>query len=792
MSIFNFSNTIELKEEIVNDLETFDISANRYPVRFIFLNSHEELRDLVSVLTDTSKKTELSSFLFKENSWLSGDQVIKEIKKYEENVVIVPFSEFIRFTDDEDFNKIFTSLAEIENTDYDNKYRLYIPLVGLWERFNKIFWKNFFKKDHWAPIWKLDTSPKLINIFQINFDFKKGINTNDLELITNSKEWFELWKKEDVNNIISLPKQLSIFFNDYLNDQTFTLENVDTPKEYLSKILEANIDIPFSSDEEEYWDKILIDVSKTNKKNISLENIAIELLNINNLNNLELNDYLDYYIDSINDRYKQWIIKNVFLKSKKYEDSYLYLCFKSTKRLGNNSLFNKIFLEIFNEDFNESHLSERRNLLRNLNKYDLSFSENKFKEHFKKIDKYSYKEQLKYLTNTTRVEKEKIFDIISMGNLNSFSSELKMIFPELYYYLDWNISLDNDMPIWLIDYFKEYNQSKVMNNKSEKLKSLLLENNNPNQFYDWYIDVFESQDIEFGRGDYGIWIDGLGAEWLPLLINSLNKYGKYNNRKVKSKFINSVNLPSSTEFNKRVCDKKISDLDNYIHDNHYKYPNSLLDEIELVDNIAKTISKLDYSKIFIYSDHGFSFLCNKKFGAYKKYDFKKAKHEGRYLLVENGDYQDTEDYLCTETESLGHEGEKYLVTLQHMSLYNTPSHEVHGGATPEEVLVPFIVFERDYDVIEYEIVQSVDEINISKTKELSIKISPEPSSLPIAIYNNEKLEVCKNNSEYIILLNDNFKKGKQNITIKINDEEVEELEINIKKGGMEEVTYDFG
>ena len=791
MAVNDFSDLLKLKEEIDNDFQSNKISLNRYPVRFIFLNSHEELRELVNFLTDTSKKIELSSFLLDEESWLSGDQIIRDIN-IKENAVIVPFSEFMRFTNDEVFQKIFTSLTEIENTDINNKYRLYIPMVGLSERFNKVFWKNFFKKDHWAPIWRLDTPPKLINIFQINFDFKKGINTNNLEIISNSKEWFELWKKEGVENIISLPKQLSIFFNEYLNDQTFTLENVDNPKQFLSKILDANIDIPYDSDDEEYWEKLLMDVSKENKKGISFENIASIVLNIHNLNNLELKNYFDKYVENINERYKQWIVKNLFLKSGKFQDSYLNLCFKSTKRLGNNSLFNRIFLEIFNEEYNESHLIERRNLLEGLNKHDLSFSEDRFKEQFKKIDKLSYKDQLKYLTNTTRFEKEKIFEIISMGDLNSFSSDLKIIFPELYYYLDWNISLDNDLPDWLINYFIEYNQSKVMNSKSEKLKSLLLENNNPNNFYDWYVDVFESQDIDLGKREYGIWIDGLGAEWLPLLVNLLNKYGKSSNKKVKSKYINSVNLPSATEFNKRDCDQKISDLDNFIHDAHYKYPNSLLGEIEVIDYIAKKISSLDYSKIFIYSDHGFSFLCNKKYGAYKKYDFNKAKHEGRYLLVENEDYADTEDYICTETESLGHEGEKYLVTLQHISLYNTPSHEVHGGATPEEVLVPFIVFERDYDVINYEIVQSVDEINISKSKELSIKIYPEPSSLPIAIYNNEKLEVSKNDSEYIILLNDNFKKGKQNITIKINDEEVEELEINIKKGGMEEVTYDFG
>ena len=66
MAVNDFSDLLKLKEEIDNDFQSNKISLNRYPVRFIFLNSHEELRELVNFLTDTSKKIELSSFLLDE------------------------------------------------------------------------------------------------------------------------------------------------------------------------------------------------------------------------------------------------------------------------------------------------------------------------------------------------------------------------------------------------------------------------------------------------------------------------------------------------------------------------------------------------------------------------------------------------------------------------------------------------------------------------------------------------------------------------------------------------------
>ena len=68
-------------------------------------------------------------------------------------------------------------------------------------------------------------------------------------------------------------------------------------------------------------------------------------------------------------------------------------------------------------------------------------------------------------------------------------------------------------------------------------------------------------------------------------------------------------------------------------------------------------------------------------------------------------------------------------------------------------------------------------------------MSPQPHSLPIVICNNEVLSVSKDNNQFIIQLNSNLNKGLQKFIIKLDDEEVGELEINIKKGGMEEEDY---
>ncbi len=787
MAIHNFTELSNLKEVIREDLDNFSISANRFPIRFIFLNSHNELKEIVDLLYDNATNIiELSSFLYSDDGWLSVDQVVKEIKNLKESSIIVPFSEYIRFLHDADFKKILSALAEIEDTDF----RLYVPLVGLWDRFDDLFWNDYYRKDNWAPIWKLNTPIKSIKIYQIGFEFNKEINTHQLKLISNTHEWLDMWKRDDVDEIISLSKPLLSKFEYSLPDQTFSREMINTPKEYLSKIFDMNIENPYSSDEEEYWIKLLIDVSNQNKKSLSLKNIFSEKFNINNISEVTIENYLQRFLKNIKNRYNQWLIKNTFLELRNFSDSYLAHCFGLMKKLSNHNLARIIFLEIFNLDYSEDHLKERRLLLSKLSKSDLSFAENDFDEYFDKIQDLTHKQQFNYLTTSTTTEKLKIIDIIQDVGLDNLISDLKIIFPELYYYLDWNLNLNENIQPWIYDYFKEYNKSKVLNFKSEKLDDILSEKNNPNNFYNWYFDAQNSSNLEESDDNYTVWIDALGAEWLPLLTYYLNYFGKEDNKRIKYKSINAVNLPSATEFNKIESNIKFSSLDEYIHKNHYNYPKSLLDEMDYIIDLAKKIVKIDASRITIVSDHGFSFLCTKDFGCYKKYSFEGSKHEGRYASWQNKDDVSNEDYMSTKSESIAHEEEKYVVPLKHISLYKTPSHEVHGGATPEEVLVPCIVLERDDNlIVDYEIYSLKDEINISMDLELPITISPEPQSLPVVICEYNKLPVSKEGNQYIIKLNSDLNKGSQNFTIKIDDEEVKELEITIKKGGMEVDDY---
>lgn len=609
-----------------------------------------------------------------------------------------------------------------------------------------------------------------------------------MELVSDSKEWFELWKKDNITNIISLTKQLSLFFNNSLPDQSFYQTLINNPKEYLSEILGIDIDVDYKKEELEYWNDLLLNLSKENEKYNNFIDYFNDRFNIKNAREMNEYEFVELYHKS-NNSYDKWIIKNFFLDSKIYKDTYLYECFEALDILDNKNLSKKIFLKIFDkEEVEDSYLEERRNLLNLLSKQHPFVFNNEFENKYKNIENLNYKVQLKYLTNNTPVEKQKIISIIQENGVENTKNYIKNIYPELYYYLDWNITLSN-VDSWITDYFKEYNESKVLNSKSSKLTQLLDEKNHPDEIHNWRYNVKPNSKIKNDVGEYHVWIDGLGAEWLPLLTNLLNEYGKKYGKYVSYKNINSVNLPSATKFNKVDCDYKNSNLDKYIHDNHYRYPNSLIEEIEIIKKIAMDIVSLDYSKISITSDHGFSFLSNSKFGCSKKYNFENAEHGGRYVLSDKKG-NDNEDYVYVKTENDDFDG-IYAVASKHTSLNNTPSYEVHGGATPEEVLIPQIIIENDENKIDYSVSTELSKINISKDSKLPIKITPIPSTLPIAIFNDEKLDIDKNNDEYYINLDSKMNSGKQSIIIKINDKIIGEITIEIEKGGMKTADDDW-
>jgi hypothetical protein len=191
-------------------------------------------------------------------------------------------------------------------------------------------------------------------------------------------------------------------------------------------------------------------------------------------------------------------------------------------------------------------------------------------------------------------------------------------------------------------------------------------------------------------------------------------------------------LPSSTHHNRFEGENvvKFGELDELGHDSHgYRHFDTLREELQVIRKIVQEIvstSKKEKCTVAIVSDHGLSCLSRK--APSKKYDGK-FEHEGRYIKTSDDAISDS-DYLVHLNES---EGQKYKVALTHSSLSKIPTHQVHGGCTPEEVLVPFILLSNKdvaSKIISYKINAVGEDIMLSNPV-VRLSVIPEPTGVSL-------------------------------------------------------------
>jgi hypothetical protein len=652
MKIENFYSLEKLYDRIKQDKNSKRISDRRFPIRLIFINSFEELQEIIRFLKDDcgAESKEITELLSSKDQWLTPNEIVNWIKGIYNNAVVTSLSEFLRFQNKENFYITLKKLTEIET---QNNIRIYIPLVGLCERFKQEFWTNFYRKEEWAPIWKLESHSQKIIIYQINFElnYENLFLPENFEIVLTTEEWLNVWKKGNMKGILSLSKSLSCFYKNFLPDQVFELREISNQKEFLKDIFEINVPIEFKDDEKEFWNELIKEAVRYNQKGLTIENIFLSHFNLGSAEKLTSEEFLDRYLRT-NEHYERWLIRIFLLSLGKFKSSYLYKCFERLGELKEKDLIEKLWLEIFNlpfETLTEDIFSERREFLNFIHKklnISAQFIERKLDNALDNIKSYPLKKKLKYLTNITFIERRYIISELKNTNINiqEIIPDLKRVYPELAYYLDWDlIKPDNEVDNWILEYFKKYNCSKIRHTKSQKIEELISnKNKDKSTFSNWYYSLPKA---EIAKDFKYVWIDGLGAEWFPLIVNLLNKYGKENGKIIKKKMLTRVNLPSITKCN-RYEFERIEDLDNHIHNQKsYNYPDDLIKEIELIEEIVKKIMEMPDDRICIVSDHGFSFLCLKDFDNFKRFNFSNAEHEGRYMWIDKIDYKDDEYFI---------------------------------------------------------------------------------------------------------------------------------------------------
>lgn len=270
---------------------------------------------------------------------------------------------------------------------------------------------------------------------------------------------------------------------------------------------------------------------------------------------------------------------------------------------------------------------------------------------------------------------------------------IKILFPELYAYLLPSSVKTEKVNGWINEYFQEYCLSKVGNSQTENLANKLKELNASQVSFEAWRNGFKTvKTFMHNRQDIDIyyWIDGLGVDWIPFITQVIEKH------KADGVFLNEIyvaasELPTVTSVNKTKLDEmadgkleKIGDVDKFAH-TQKKYPAYLIEEFRIVeDAISKVLSLYNGKKIAFVSDHGISYMA--QFGAGLNLAGVETDHAGRCGHWLKGSAQTDNNYIVLD------DGQT-LCSLNNNSLSaKTPMGQgAHGGATPEEVLVPIII-----------------------------------------------------------------------------------------------------
>lgn len=779
-----FSNLDDIVNKLKKDLQSNDFTLNRFSIRLVFLNTYEELKTFLEIVKN-KKIAEIKKINKEFLKPISPKALIDYLKTMNENVVVISLSEILRFFKKDHFYAFFNSLSLIEK-----KNRIIIPLVGLENRFYNEFYKNFYRMYEWPPVFSLDSESKKIRIFRLNFGLNNEI-IKKFNVINTLDDWYDIWEKNDFEKVLipSNSKMLNIYFEEFLPDDLYEVEDLNNIKE-LIEILFPYINIPFEYKEKEkkYFEDLIFRILQS-KKILSFNGLFQDTLNIKDVSKLNMIDYFKFFLDAKSE-FEKWLVAKYYLSQTK--DDYLAVCFENLEHFRNERLIENIFLSIFQKkDFNK-YLEQRKILIKELSsnaklKVPLSIKKS-LKRELEKL--FAINDFIKLLTGTLDVEKKLLLKWLSENDkkIDQYYSTISEIYEELIFYISWdNYNITPEEQKWLIDYFKEYNLSKVYNKLSNKIENLLNEKNkNKIAFSNWYYKLPKVYNFDNDKNKKIIWIDGLGSEWLPLILNLLKKFREL---EIKDLKLAVTRLPSTTACNKFEIENVITykQLDEYIHSQKkYEYPDCLVEEIEIVKKLVEEIVDISkYQDVIIVSDHGFSFLCSNPENK-SLINFENVEHEGRCKENKEGIKFDDVDYITWEVEDGSCEGENYIIALKHKSLSQIPKREVHGGATPEEIVVPFIVVgPRVKKELKYTVNKKSVELLLSKPV-FEIEVNPEPEPfINIQPFIDDQLQeiIHLNNGKYEIRLNVK-KPGKYNLKLVV-DNDINFIDINIK-GGMEE------
>lgn len=677
---------------------------NRYPIRFILFENFGDFDYFVQACQDHGVYVQSIDKWMKDgqdDKFITYSHLADLFEAYIKNVpsndfVIAPFSEITRFYDNvhyAEFDSLLKTIRLIQSPEeaQQDHQRIYVPIIGMQSKVHK------FKNDPNIHIWEYRSGEEYKN-YQLILTHGTTYGVRGLEneytLCADLRRWIALWKNVGANIKTKIICSSKCIFNNAGNaqpDNAFEYTVCNNAFEFLTKGL--GIDMGNLSATEEdlpYWEQLAADVDITD---FHFEEYISKKFNVTNIN--DENTFVQTWFDSKDD-FSRWLLKTYFLW-KETSSTYLTRVLAQCKTQSSSELFSLLATQIFDEPTNDDSLHQRLMLLRearNQNVQITELAEQKVKAKLTAIaadPERGYYYAMKYMSPLTRSELGLMIKWVGGGYVEA--TNIQSLFPALHVYLSaFNLQME-DSNAWVNGYFKEYCHAKVANQMSDALACNIKEHNASQVIFETWRDNFKTvKTILHNRQDIDkyYWIDGLGVDWIPFITKVIEKHnvdGVYLNEI----HIGTTELPTVTSVNKAKLEElsgdkleKIGDLDKFAHAAK-SYPEYLLEEFDIVEKAISTVlSQYNGKKIAFVSDHGISYMA--QFGSGLNLSGIDSNHAGRCAQWAKGTAPSDSNYV------IGTDGQTLCALNTNSLAAKTPIGQgAHGGALPEEVLVPVII-----------------------------------------------------------------------------------------------------
>lgn len=794
----SFDDFDKLKQAVLYD-RTFSgegaATADRFPVRFVLFDNFRDCSVFVEDLIGWGdiKIQHIGEWLDSEypDTLISHKRLADRIKDLIQNQptkyrVIMPFSELARFynnrTENAEFNTLISTIKGFDSLTggYTFRQRIYIPIVGLEGKM------QHFKDDSQSFIWYYRNPDHQMDYRLILTDNTTyGVQGLDCTycVAENVSEWLGFWRYPELRDKIICTSHAIFSHSSYAQpDNAFSYCVCSNAYEFLTKGLKLDVDcIEYREEESLYWEML---AKRINISHFKFEQFFNEQFGIHDL--ADYNVFFKQWFEH-KDAFMRWLLAKYYTY-KFCNNGYVCRVLQHMDAYTDTALAQNLARSIFSLEDPLQYLDQRKIGLRIAaeNGVDLPVDTQKLViEKIKSIaESESVLTAIAYMGTQCYEEHRLIIDWYKSGKIDK--EQLRELYPDLYYYLGKTVATSEEL--WVLDYIDAYKEAKITNTYTDAIKQYITEKNeNDVTHYKWSNKFESTRRILINRTDiqYYLWIDGLGLDWLTFIeqiVKELEPEGYY----VNEAYVASALLPTRTDINRDEIVKlsnglgfdKIGDLDEIAHTIR-PYPDYIINDLAMMRNeLLKKLKAHAGEKVAIVSDHGMTYLSQLCEG----YNLKgfKSDHWGRVVTyahkgvpVKDNKYKilDDNNTVC----SLRHESLAAKIPF---------GMGAHGGATPEEELVPVIIISPEKQVASWSASQKSFDIEESNPFFIVDIYGLSGKEMPILEYNGKQYNMSRNGVTFTSARL-NLVDGVTKVTLRIGQQS-KEFSITIKMAVQED------